>query len=246
MSLSRLALASLIVALCCSIMATFSAFAEDAPTAGTTATTTPAAAPTTPAPAAAAATTTTTATTTTAATPASTGAAGLPTVVGLDTDAAADAVSETFLTLTLAYFNQSYLGSGIFADTVNSEVYENEDSGELLGAQLALAKQVEEQILALAKAPGHDKDDLEVIEGFKKLAQLNRIQWETLQDVLGGNETKQKIWEEVRNTMLKELEKYADEEPADATATPAPPTTGPVKQAEKDPTSAALKGLEVK
>lgn len=234
MSLSRLALTSLFIALPCSIVATFSAFADDAPT-------TPAAAvpATTPAPAAVAPVTTTT---TTAATPVSTGAAGLPTVVGLDTDAAADAVSETFLTLTLAYFNQSYLGSGIFADTVNSDVYENEDSGELLGAQVALAKQVEEQILTLAKAPGHDKDDLEVIEGFKKLAQLNRIQWVTLQEVLGGDEAKQKIWDEVRGTMLKELEKYGDDEPADTTANPAAPTTGPVK----DPASAAVQGPIVK
>lgn len=213
MSLSRFALASLFVALSGSIVATFSAFADDTtPTvANPAATTTPAAATATATP----------------ATPVSTGAAGLPTVVGLETDAAADAVSETFLTLTLAYFNQSFLGSGIFSDTVNSEVYENEDADELLDAQVALAKQVEEQILALAKAPGHDKDDLEVIEGFKKLAQLNRIQWVTLQEVLGGDEAKQKIWEEVRNTMLKELEKYAEDEPSDTTD-PAPPTTGPI------------------
>jgi len=230
MSLSRFALTSLIVALSGSIVATFSAFAEDAVPTAPNATTTSATA--TPA--------------TTPATPASTTAAGLPAIAGLDTDAAADAVSETFLTLTLAYFNQSYLGSSIFADTVNSEVYENEDAGELLGAQVALAKQVEEQILALAKAPGHDKDDLEVIEGFKKLAQLNRIQWETLEQVLGGDQSKQKIWEEVRDTMLKELEKYGDEEPSDTNANPAPPTTGPVKETVKDPTSAALKGLEVK
>jgi hypothetical protein len=64
-----------------------------------------------------------------------------------------------------------------------------------------------------------------VIEGFKKLAQLNRIQWETLRDVLGGDQAKSKIWDEVRDTMLKELEKYAEEEPTDA-ATPAAPTTG--------------------
>lgn len=229
MSLSRFALASLIVALSGSIVATFSAFAEDAvppaPAATTPATATPAS---------------------TSATPASAATASLPVVVGLDTDAAADAVSETFLTLTLAYFNQSYLGSSIFADTVNSEVYENEDAGELLGAQVALAKQVEEQILALAKAPGHDKDDLDVIEGFKKLAQLNRIQWETLEQVLGGDQSKQKILEEVRDTMLKELEKYGDEEPADTTANPAPPTTGPAKETVKDPTSAAAQGPNVK
>jgi len=229
MSLSRFRLTALLVAAVCSV-AVYSAVA-DTPTTTTEAT--PAAT-----------------TTTTAATPVSTGAA-LPPVVELNTtsdaDAAADAVSETFLTMTLAYFNQSYLGSGIFADTVAGEVYEDEDSGELLGAQVALAQQVEEQIQALGKAPGHDRDDLEVIEGFKKLAQLNRIQWETLRDVLGGDESKSKIWNEVRDTMLKELEKYADDEPADA-ATPAAPTIGPVNTAPVStvPGAAAAAGPTVK
>ncbi|MCE9605813.1 MAG: hypothetical protein K8U03_13035 [Planctomycetia bacterium] len=188
-------------------------------TTPTSTTTTPAA--TTPAAASVTATPVTVSATTTTTT-------SLPAVVGLDdTDAAADAVSETFLTLTLAYLNQSYLGAGIFADTIASEAYEANESDELLGAQVALSQQVEQQMQALAKAPGHDRDDLEVIEGFIKVAQLNRIQWETLRDVLGGNEAKSKIWEEVRDSMFKELEKYAADEPAIQSATPTPPTTGP-------------------
>jgi hypothetical protein len=214
MSLRRFVLAMLVVA-----AVSYSAVADD-PASPT---------PSAPAPAANVVPTTTT---TTPATPVSTGATTLPPVVGLDTDSAADAVSETFLTMTLAYFNQSHLGAGIFADTVASEVYEDEDSGELLGAQVALAQQVEQQIISLSKAPGHDRDDLEVIEGFKKLAQLNRIQWETLRDVLGGDESKSKIWDEVRDTMLKELEKYAEEEPSETT-TPAAPNVGPAAPTTK-------------
>lgn len=215
MSLRRFVLALLVVA-----AVSYSAIAEDP-------------APSAPAAVAPAPSITPTTTATTPATPVSTSAAALPPVVGLDTDTAADAVSETFLTMTLAYFNQSHLGAGIFADTVASEVYEDEDSGELLGAQVALAQQVEQQIISLSKAPGHDREDLEVIEGFKKLAQLNRIQWETLRDVLGGDESKSKIWDEVRDTMLKELEQYAEEEPTDAATTPAAPNVGPAAPTTK-------------
>jgi hypothetical protein len=235
MSLSRFFVAAFVVATVV-YSATHSVVADD-PTSTTPAAAAPAATP---------------ATTPAAATPAT--AASLPVVVGLDTDAAADAVSETFLTLTLAYFNQAYLGAGIFADTIAAEAYEKADSDELLTAQVDLALQVEEQIQALGKAPGHDRDDLEVIEGFKKLAQLNRIQWETLRDVLGGDESKSKIWEEVRDTMLKELDTYGEDETVVDGATPAAPTTGapaagPAVEAEpkgKSPASAAVKTPVIK
>lgn len=135
-----------------------------------------------------------------------------------------DPFSETLMTSTVSFLNQSYVSIGILADAAGKDVFEGEELAELLDLHHTLAEQVEQQLRALAKAPGLDAADVAAINELVKLAQLNKWQCETLAEIYAGDETKEKVWEQLREAAYKELAKYSDEEPA-ATSTDARPAT---------------------
>ncbi len=125
---------------------------------------------------------------------------------------AADPFVDSFLTMSLAYLNQSYLGIGIFGDALSTDLYEDEQVSELLGAHLALVTNVEARLTTLKKSPDLDADDRAVVGRLQNIASLLKSQITTLEAVYNGDESQVKKWEELRETTAAELATFETEE----------------------------------
>lgn len=134
-----------------------------------------------------------------------------------------DPFSETLMITTVSFLNQSYVSIGILADAAGKDTFEEQELADLLDLHHTLAEQVEEQLSVLAKAPGMDAADTAAINELVKLAQLNKWQCEALAAIYGGDDSKQVVWQQLRQAAYKELAKYSDEE--DPAATPAASAT---------------------
>lgn len=159
-------------------------------------------------------------------------AAAAPAVSPLDTATPVEGnpVSDTLMTTTIAFLNQSYVSIGVLADAAGKDAYTDEELAEMIDLHHSLAEQVEEQLRVLAKAPDLDAEDVAAVNELAKLAQLNKWQCEALAGVYSGDETKEKVWQQLREAAYTELAKYSDEEEsatpaAAATTTPATPST---------------------
>lgn len=167
-------------------------------------------------------------------TPAATAPA--PSPLDTATEVEGDPISDTLMTTTIAFLNQSYVSIGVLADAAGKEAYTDEELAEMIDLHHSLAQQVEDQLRLLAKTPGLDAEDVAAVNELVKLAQLNKWQCEALAGVYSGDETKEKVWQQLREAAYSELAKYSDEEetPAAAATTtpsaaPAPTTTVPAK-----------------
>lgn len=140
-----------------------------------------------------------------------------------------DPFSETLMITTVSFLNQSYVSIGILADAAGKDAFEEQELADLLDLHHTLAEQVEEQLSVLAKAPGMDAADTAAINELVKLAQLNKWQCEALAAIYGGDDSKQVVWQQLREAAYKELAKYSDEEEASSTpaASATPPSTKP-------------------
>ncbi|MBA4019447.1 MAG: hypothetical protein C0483_19960 [Pirellula sp.] len=164
------------------------------------------------------------------------------------TEVEGDPISETLMTTTIAFLNQSYVSIGVLADAAGKDAYTGDELAEMIDLHHSLAEQVEEQLRVLAKTPGLDAEDVAAVNDLAKLAQLNKWQCEALAGVYGGDESKEKIWQQLREAAYTELAKYSDEEetetPAAAATTPTTtPTTTPAAPTttaapDKTPTTA--------
>ncbi len=159
-------------------------------------------------------------------------AAAAPAVSPLDTATPVEGnpVSDTLMTTTIAFLNQSYVSIGVLADAAGKDAYTDEELAEMIDLHHSLAEQVEEQLRVLAKSPDLDAEDVAAVNELAKLAQLNKWQCEALAGVYSGDETKEKVWQQLREAAYTELAKYSDEEEtatpaAAATTTPATPST---------------------
>ncbi|MGC3971519.1 MAG: hypothetical protein QM775_30505 [Pirellulales bacterium] len=137
-----------------------------------------------------------------------------------------DPFSETLMTTTISFLNQSYVSIGILADAAGKDVFEGEELAELLDLHHTLAEQVEEQLRVLSKVPGLDAEDVVAINELVKLAQLNKWQCEALAAIYEGDDSKQTVWQQLREAAYKELAKYSEEETETATPAATAPTTG--------------------
>lgn len=125
---------------------------------------------------------------------------------------AVDPLVESFLTASISYLNQAYLSVGILGDTLSTELYEDEQIGELLSAHYAMAEKVEKQLTALAKTSTFDADDKAVVEQLVKIAGLIKTQTKTLEDVWSGDEAQVAVWEKLREETSAALEVFEPEE----------------------------------
>ncbi len=131
-------------------------------------------------------------------------------------------VSDTLMTTTIAFLNQSYVSIGVLADAAGKDAYTDEELAEMIDLHHSLAEQVEEQLRVLAKSRDLDAEDVAAVNELAKLAQLNKWQCEALAGVYSGDETKEKVWQQLREAAYTELAKYSDDED---TATPAAAAT---------------------
>ena len=162
-------------------------------------------------------------------------AATAPAASALDTATPVEGnpVSDTLMTTTIAFLNQSYVSIGVLADAAGKDAYTDEELAEMIDLHHSLAEQVEAQLRVLAKSTDLDAEDVAAVNELVKLAQLNKWQCEALAGVYSGDETKEKVWQQLREAAYTELAKYSDDEetetPAAAATTPAttPTTTTP-------------------
>lgn len=171
-------------------------------------------------------------------------AAAAPAVSPLDTATPVEGnpISDTLMTTTIAFLNQSYVSIGVLADAAGKDAYTDEELAEMIDLHHSLAEQVEEQLRVLAKSPDLDAEDVAAVNELAKLAQLNKWQCEALAGVYSGDETKEKVWQQLREAAYTELAKYSDEEetatPAAAATTTTPATT-PTATTPAAPTTTA-------
>lgn len=132
-----------------------------------------------------------------------------------------DPFSETFMTVTVSYLNQSFLSLGILGDAYVKDTYEDEQAGELLGVHFDLAESVEKQLTLLSKSKQLDAEDVKTITQLAKIAGLIKSQAMTLEDIWNGDESKVKLWNELRDQTAKALAEFGSDarETAEAPAT---------------------------
>lgn len=169
-------------------------------------------------------------------TPAATAPAASP--LDTATPVEGDPISDTLITTTIAFLNQSYVGIGVLADAAGKDAYTDEELAAMIDLHHSLAEQVEAQLRVLAKSPDLDAEDVAAVNELAKLAQLNKWQCEALAGVYSGDETKEKVWQQLREAAYTELAKYSDEE---ETETPAAATTTPTTPAAPTTTAAPVK-----
>lgn len=123
-----------------------------------------------------------------------------------------DPFVDSFLTMSLAYLNQTFLSIGILGDALSTDLYEEEQVSELLSAHLTLATNVETRLTALKKSPDLDADDQAVVERMLRIAGLLKSQVKALEAVYNGDESQVQKWEELRETTATELATFDAEE----------------------------------
>ena len=171
-------------------------------------------------------------------------AATAPAASALDTATPVEGnpVSDTLMTTTIAFLNQSYVSIGVLADAAGKDAYTDEELAEMIDLHHSLAEQVEAQLRVLAKSTDLDAEDVAAVNELVKLAQLNKWQCEALAGVYSGDETKEKVWQQLREAAYTELAKYSDDEetetPAAATTTT---TTPPAVTPSTTPTTTPVK-----
>ena len=173
-------------------------------------------------------------------TPAATAPA--PSPLDTATEVEGDPISDTLMTTTIAFLNQSYVSIGVLADAAGKDAYTDEELAEMIDLHHSLAEQVEAQLRVLAKSTDLDAEDVAAVNELVKLAQLNKWQCEALAGVYSGDETKEKVWQQLREAAYTELAKYSDDEetetPAAATTTT---TTPPAVTPSTTPTTTPVK-----